>query len=480
MTSPLNGGELLSPFNDLSASQYKRHGPGGNFCSFFYTPLAQEEGDLALQPLAVSRVTRWRVMKANSTPGRVGGTVKPGPLESSITVGFFEEHTHVPSGARIPTRHMAMDKIEMYGLYRAHFPALVRRAAELSEEKQEVHGGLCGFLKKSLVVANERPAWTQKSELDRRVQWYERKIAETRTNRVLDRCNGLNVIPTQEDPDNIRARSMLTFWRILKRSKVRFVQARVEHNCDIHKNADANKRELATAQDELAQMEKELKAARAGKCKGDVARLTPLIAPKRLEILKLEKDVEHARIHFIHYKTALKYVKGIEYNLRPNQVLLYRDFVNQYSYKGKKINNLIFVVSRPSPTGEGNIIDYVNNVAEARRTSAFHAIALDRLLKRGDLTPPGTELFISGDHGPHFWSWDTLMWQSTIFDKYKVKVEIVGMCSYHAYNRCDTHGANIKKIARNMSTKGSGPRTSPEFAALINNMVGARERGITV
>ena len=54
----------------------------------FYTPLAQEEGDLALQPLAVSRVTRWRVMKANSPPGRVGGTVKPGPLESSITVGF--------------------------------------------------------------------------------------------------------------------------------------------------------------------------------------------------------------------------------------------------------------------------------------------------------------------------------------------------------------------------------------------------------
>ena len=35
MTSPLNGGALLSPFNDLSASQYKRHGPGANFWSFF-------------------------------------------------------------------------------------------------------------------------------------------------------------------------------------------------------------------------------------------------------------------------------------------------------------------------------------------------------------------------------------------------------------------------------------------------------------
>jgi hypothetical protein len=258
------------------------------------------------------------------------------------------------------------------------------------------------------------------------------------------------------------------------------VQARVEHNCDLHKNADANIRLLATAQDDLSKLEKKLKAAQAKKCKEKVAHLVSLITPKRVEILKLEKDVERARIHFIHYKTALKYVKGIEYNLRPNQVLLYRDFVNQYSYKGKKVNNLIFVVIRPNPNGEDNIIDYVNNVAESGCTSGFHATALDRLLQRGDLIPPDTELFISGDHGPHFWSWDTLMWQSTIFEKYKVKVEIVGLCSYHAYNRCDTHGANIKKAALRKSTRGGGPRTSTEFCEMINRMAAAAQRGITV
>ena len=146
----------------------------------------------------------------------------------------------------------------------------------------------------------------------------------------------------------------------------------------------------------------------------------------RQKISKLEKAVEHARIHFIHYETALKYVKGIEYNLQTGQVLIYRDFVNQYSETGKKINNLIFVVIRPSPDGCGNIIDYVNNFAQAKCTSSFHATALDKLCQRADLLPPGTKLYISGDHGPHFWSWDTLMWQSTILRSTKSKSRLLG------------------------------------------------------
>ena len=177
---------------------------------------------------------------------------------------------------------------------------------------------------------------------------------------------------------------------------------------------------------------------------------------------------------------TLKYVKGIEYNLKPGQVLIYRDFVNQYNETGKKINNLIFVVIRPSPDGCGNIIDYVNNFAQAKCTSSFHATALDKLCQRADIFPPGTELYISGDHGPHFWSWDTLMWQSTIFDKHQIKVEIVGLCSYHAYNRCDAHGAMIKKAAYKASSKGAGPITSTEFRALVKGIPGAEGRGITV
>ena len=227
-------------------------------------------------------------------------------------------------------------------------------------------------------------------------------------------------------------------------------------------------------------MRKALNAPRADADAKNVERLEAKIPLLRQKISKLEKAVEHARIHFVHYETALKYVKGIEYNLQTGQVLIYRDFVNQYSETGKKINNLIFVVIRPSPDGCGNIIDYVNNFAQAKCTSSFHATALDKLCQRADLLPPGTKLYISGDHSPHFWSWNTLMWQSTIFEKYKIKVEIVGLCSYHAYNRCDTHGAMIKKAAYRASTKGGGPVTSAEFRALVANIPAAEQRGITV
>ena len=144
-------------------------------------------------------------------------------------------------------------------------------------------------------------------------------------------------------------------------------------NCDIHKNAEVNKRQLAKEEDELKKMEADLEDAREkmrrdldeasiSKAKEDVVRLEILILPKRQAITKLQKDVDHAVIHFKHYAMALKYVKGIEYNLKENQVLLYRDFVNQYNEKGKKVNNLIFVVCKLSPDGDGNTIDYINNV----------------------------------------------------------------------------------------------------------------------
>ena len=64
--------------------------------------------------------------------------------------------------------------------------------------------------------------------------------------------------------------------------------------------------------------------------------------------------------------------------------------------------------------------------------------------------------------------------------RYKIKVEIVGLCSYHAYNRCDTHGASIKKAAHRQACKGGGPLTSTDFAAMITKMPAADVRGIEV
>ena len=111
----------------------------------------------------------------------------------------------------------------------------------------------------------------------------------------------------------------------------------------------------------------------------------------------------------------------------------------------------------------------MDNFAQAKCDSAYHATCLDFLFQREDLFPRGTTVFISGDHGPHFWCWDTLAYQSTVFGRYGLKLHIVGLCSYHAYNRCDAHGANIKKAARAEQLRGAGPTTPAEFAHLVSN-----------
>ena len=60
------------------------------------------------------------------------------------------------------------------------------------------------------------------------------------------------------------------------------------------------------------------------------------------------------------------------------------------------------------------------------------------------------------------------------------QLHIVGLCSYHAYNRCDAHGANVKKAARAEQLGGAGPTTPAEFAHMVSNLPAAEFKGITV
>ena len=87
---------------------------------------------------------------------------------------------------------------------------------------------------------------------------------------------------------------------------------------------------------------------------------------------------------------------------------------------------------------------------------------------------------ISGDHGPHFWCWDTLAYQSTAFRKYGLKIHVVDLCSYHAYNRCDGHGALVKKACRAEQLRGAGPTTPAMFVNMVNDMPAAELNGIRV
>ena len=80
------------------------------------------------------------------------------------------------------------------------------------------------------------PDWSQVEELGRREEWYRRRTAAMRENRAANSTKSLSRIAVDDDPDNIKARNFDTFWDILRRYGVRFVRARPDHQCEIHKN----------------------------------------------------------------------------------------------------------------------------------------------------------------------------------------------------------------------------------------------------
>ena len=61
---------------------------------------------------------------------------------------------------------------------------------------------------------------------------------------------------------------------------------------------------------------------------------------------------------------------------------------------------------------------------------------------------PFHTLYVSGDHGPHFHSAKTMYNESSFFAKYGKKMVNMFLCSYHAYNRCDSAGVESKRIAK--------------------------------
>ena len=100
-----------------------------------------------------------------------------------------------------------MTKEEMYGLYRAQFPNLVRRAAERSSADRALHGPLSSFLLSRLEAANRisaRQGWTEVGELDGRRRWYREQTAATKTERAAaGQYASLQSIPVKMDPDDI-------------------------------------------------------------------------------------------------------------------------------------------------------------------------------------------------------------------------------------------------------------------------------------
>jgi hypothetical protein len=137
-----------------------------------------------------------------------------------VTVEFFNTNTFVRSGASTLTRRMAMSQSEMYALYRAHFPMLVRKAEVMADSG--LYGPLTSFLAKQLARANEMSAaegWDQSDEMQRRAEWFKDQRSDHREERAKYVKAPLNHVRTTDDPDQNRSAFVQYFLGHLEASQ---------------------------------------------------------------------------------------------------------------------------------------------------------------------------------------------------------------------------------------------------------------------
>ena len=131
----------------------------------FAAPVQPREQYMTLDRLDVACTTVQRAK--GSDIQELGSRARPiGPLETAATVEFFQANTFVRSGAKTLTRRMALSKCELYGLYRAHYPMICRRAESLAQA--EMYGPMCNHLSTQLVIAKKMsrvPGWSAENNI---------------------------------------------------------------------------------------------------------------------------------------------------------------------------------------------------------------------------------------------------------------------------------------------------------------------------
>jgi GR25 family glycosyltransferase involved in LPS biosynthesis len=186
---------------------------------------------------------------------------------------------------------------------------------------------------------------------------------------------------------------------------------------------------------------------------------------ERKKIKDLSAEVDHYEVHLKQKEMNRKKVQEIQHHLKPNECLVFRDFVNSYNARGKKVLNMVLVVlyvlkegqDPPCVTVVHNVSDFdfdPNNKAD--RYFAMDVLDFHLNPENGSmLFLRFTIIYLSGDHGSHFSAREILFFESLIWERYKKTLREVSLASYHCYNRCDAGGASLVTLVKCQAKKGA-------------------------
>ena len=194
------------------------------------------------------------------------------------------------------------------------------------------------------------------------------------------------------------------------------------------------------------------------------------------KLRKAAVDVKKYQIHLKQLQTCRPRVIEAAEHLTIRQCLVYRDFVNQHNVQGRKINNFVLVVLYRETEGGELLTFNLSNIIEFDKKGSCDAyfVADVFTFHLKSIANGGSGLFerfdtiiISGDHGPHFSSAETVYNESTFFPLYKKKIRVLSLCSYHAFNRCDAAGAAVKSLAYQKAKENLALISAEDYAYAV-------------
>jgi hypothetical protein len=455
-----------------------------------------------------------------------GMKIRVDKKEVKIVVKFFKNNTVCYSGTRGNPDKLLMTRQEMYMRFAAAYPELLREMIVDDPDGsifEEANDDPSNRFRKSIVAAvyqatSEQHDVNQEYQARKKIEEYKYR-ADLEHNKTKKNRRTSNLpkplIQTKVDPTEIfdrltyvpKAVAYQTFWDIIKFKKVKFTQRFHPHYCPIHRQGPVDEELLKLVTEESAFNQTERRKLQRQevdmerrkieiqtqiKEKGDTlerldfVQIVEAIQKNKRQILTIAQreaecsgkisehqlKIKEYKEHLQQYQHARPYVKDIEDNLLPGEVVVFRDFVNTSSQSGKVSNLVLVLLWRTTKGGALQVRKIHNFCTDKQHRSCDAAYVFDVfrfLLTKTNEFKGFHKIYLSGDHGPHFTCVKTFWHESQFCELYGKELHVIYLCSYHAFNRCDRAGLEAVVLDHILQMSNRGPITEVEYSHLIHS-----------
>jgi hypothetical protein len=420
-------------------------------------------------------------------------------VEAEICTKFFRDRCALSSSfaRESATLVLRMTYQQMEAQFYAQFPSLIQDACKLQE-------GLVDEAKEA-----KSPTRFQKAVLavhrndfapyDERLSFIK-KTQQKKLQQCAERLKNVSrVKPADKDQheweneaadfmlddkdlggvDSVRPMCQRSFLQAVSNAGIKFTTKYHPHECPIHsKGRQVYELAYAKAKNEEALiLQKQLSYPNMP---ADILDKTKLEALKE-ELEKAQNGMGQYDRHQRQFEVCRDYIHSIEDNLKIGECVVYRDFVSQYlfgaDFLGDKMNNLqLVLVWRDTESNcltSFKVANFCGDKATMNHDAYFTADVFDFHLGCGDektsndfsrLFQTFDTIYMVGDHGGPFSSKQTFYNESLMQTKYKKKIRVLFLCSYHAYSRADGAGAEPKRLALAAAKDRTWWNTAEDYA----------------